>query len=305
VAERVAAGIVDVYTTLGYQGGQAAGTGIVISANGDVLTNNHVVEGATKIEAVDLGNGKTYTATVVGFNRSEDIAVIRLRGASGLNTASIGNSDGVRVGDSVLGIGNAGGQGGAPDVAAGTVTALNQSITATDQDGGNAEQLTELIQVRANIQPGDSGGPLVNANGDVIGVDTAASSRYRLGDRRSAGEGFAIPINKAMSIAQQIQSGKASETVHIGESALLGVSVSGNGDGVTVGQVLANGPAQQAGLGMGDVITTLDGKAVDSPTTLTHLMDQHHPGDTVTIGWVDQNQQQHTGTAHLVAGPTG
>jgi S1-C subfamily serine protease len=318
VAAGVAPGLVDVNTVLGYGGGQAAGTGIVLTANGEVLTNNHVVQGATKIEVTDIGNGKTYSATVVGYDRGQDIAVLQLQGASGLATAKTGDSTQVAVGDSIIGIGNAGGAGGAPSVAPGTVTALDQAITASDQSGANAQQLTGLIQINANIQPGDSGGPLVNSSGQVIGVDTAASARYHLNRGGGSGsgqavQGFAIPINQAMSIVHQIESGKGSSTLHIGGSAMLGVSVTdpaaaaadGSGQGAAVSQVLSGGPAAQAGLAAGDVILSVDGQAVGSATALTGLMDQHHPGDTVKLTWLDQNQQQHTGTAKLVTGPVG
>src|SRR5262245_21247732 len=167
IAGAVSAGLVDVNTTLGMQGAQAAGTGMVLTSDGRVLTNNHVVEGATAIEVNDIGNGRTYKAGVVGYDRSHDIAVLQLQGASGLTTIGTGDSDRVAVGDQVIGIGNAGGRGGEPSVAPGTVTALDQTITATDDTGGNAEQLSGLIQINANIQPGDSGGPLVNSAGQV------------------------------------------------------------------------------------------------------------------------------------------
>jgi S1-C subfamily serine protease len=327
VAAKVSPGLVDVNTVLGYQSAQAAGTGIVLTSNGEVLTNNHVVEGATQIQVTDIGNGQTYQASVVGYDRSHDIAVLQLQGASGLTTATTGNSSQAAVGDQIVGIGNAGGAGGAPSVASGTVTALNQQITATDQSGSSAEQLTGLIQVNANIRAGDSGGPLVNSAGQVIGVDTAASASYQFGGRGGASrgsdgqatapQGFAIPINQALSVAQQIVSGSASSTVHVGGSPMMGVSViapsalgtgggvAGQASGAVVADVLPNGPAAHAGLTAGDVITSLGGQTVDSPTTLTNLMDQHHPGDNVTVTWLDQAQQQHTATTQLVTGPVG
>jgi S1-C subfamily serine protease len=312
VATKVASGLVDINTTLGFQGGQAAGTGIVLTADGEVLTNNHVVEGATQIQVTDIANGQTYPGTVVGYDRAQDIAVLRLQGASGLTTATTGDSSRVAVGDQILGIGNAGGAGGDPSVAPGTVTALDQSITASDQSGGNAEQLTGLIQVNANIQPGDSGGALADSSGQVIGVNTAASPSYRLGRRGgqvTAAEGFAIPINQALTVAHQIESGTASSTVHIGESAVLGVTVgdaSASGvSGAAVGQVLASGPGAQAGLTAGSVITSVDGTTIDSATTLTHVMDQHHPGDNIALTWLDQSQRQHTATVKLAKGPVG
>ena len=176
IAARVDPGLVDVVSTDGDQQATAAGTGIVLSASGLVLTNNHVINGATAIKVTDIGNGRTYTAKVVGYDASHDVAVIQLQNASGLTTASLGNSSTVQSGDSVVALGNAGGKGGTPSVAAGTVTGLNQSITASDDLSGASEQLTGLIQTNADIQPGDSGGSLVNSYGQVIGIDTAASS---------------------------------------------------------------------------------------------------------------------------------
>ena len=231
IASRISPGLVDVTSTLGYAGATAAGTGIVLTSNGEVLTNNHVINGATSVKVTDIGNGKTYQATVVGYDASHDIAVLQLTGASGLTTAATGNSSTVRVGDNVVGLGNAGGRGGAPSVAAGTVTALNQSITASDEGSSSSEQLSGLIETNADIQAGDSGGPLVNSHGQVIGVDTAASSGSQFGngsggssdpfggfgDNGSSNSGqqtttqaFAITINTALSIANQIESGHAS-----------------------------------------------------------------------------------------------
>jgi S1-C subfamily serine protease len=190
----------------------------------------------------------------------------------------------------------------------GQVTALNQSITASDEGSGASEQLTGLIQIEADIQAGDSGGPLVNRDAQVIGVDTAATTGFRI--RASGGQGFAIPINSAISIANQILGNHASSTVHLGATAFLGVNVTqtGNGSsgaGAGVTGVVAGSPAESAGLGAGDVIVSVDGQAVDSPTTLTTLLDTHHPGDKVTIGWTDQAGQSHSAAVSLANGPVG
>ena len=226
IASRVDPALVDVVSTDGYQGATSAGTGIVLSSTGEVLTNNHVVNGATSIKVTDIGNGKTYTATVVGYDASHDVAVIQLQGASGLTTASLGNSSTVQTGDSVTALGNAEGKGGTPSVATGTVTALNQSITASDELSSVSEQLTGLIETNAPIQPGDSGGSLVNSYGQVIGMDTAAgSSDQPQGQSSTATQAYAIPINEAVSIAQQIESGTTTADVHIGATAFLGLEI--------------------------------------------------------------------------------
>jgi S1-C subfamily serine protease len=300
----VSAAVVDINTTLGYGGGQAAATGIVLTSSGLVLTNNHVVNGATAIAATDVGNGQTYAATVVGYDVSHDVAVIKLTNASGLQTASIGDSSTLAVGDRVVGVGNAGGVGGEPSAATGTVTALDQSITASDAGDGTSEQLTGLIQVDAQIQPGDSGGPLVDTAGRVVGVDTAASA----GTTFSAGgsEGFAIPIRTALGIAREIVSGTSSSAaVHIGGTGFLGVQVTGSPDlsGVEVAAVVAGSAAAQAGLSAGDLITAVDAHAVDSPDTLGSLLRADHPGDRVSVTWYDQQGQQHTATVELGSGP--
>jgi S1-C subfamily serine protease len=235
IASKVDPGLVDIDTTLGYQQEQAAGTGVVLSSGGIILTNNHVIDGATTISVTDVGNGKTYTASVVGYDRTKDIAVLQLHNASGLTTANLGNSSTASVGEDVVGIGNAGGTGGTPSAAGGTVTALNQSITASDDGDGTSEQLSGLIETNADIQPGDSGGALVNSSGQVLGIDTAASAgfSFQSNDQSSGTQGFAIPIDTALTLARAIVAGNASSTVHIGTTAFLGVEVSPTGSSST------------------------------------------------------------------------
>ena len=182
----------------------------MLSGNGIILTNNHVIDGATSISVTDIGNKKTYKASVVGYDRTKDIAVLQLQNASGLQTATLGNSSNASVGEDVVGVGNAGGTGGTPSAAGGTVTALNQSITASDDGDGTSEQLSGLIETNADIQPGDSGGALVDTSGDVIGIDTAASAgfSFQSNDQSSGTQGFAIPINTALAIAKSIEAGQ-------------------------------------------------------------------------------------------------
>jgi S1-C subfamily serine protease len=215
--------LVDINTNLSYEDEQAAGSGMVLTSNGEILTNNHVIDGATSVSVTDVGNGKTYTAKVVGYDRTGDVAVVQLTGASGLQTITTNSS--VSDGEAVVGVGNAGGTGGTPSTAGGSVVALNQSITASDETGGNSESLTGLIETNAGIQAGDSGGSLVNTAGQVLGMDTAASTS----SEGSGTQAYSIPITTALLIAKQIEAGKSSSTVHIGATGFLGVSVESSG----------------------------------------------------------------------------
>jgi S1-C subfamily serine protease len=329
IASRVDPGLVDIVSTLGYQNAEAAGTGMVVTSSGEVLTNNHVIDGATSIKVTDVGNGRSYTATVVGYDKADDVAVLQLQGASGLSTVSFGNSSSVTTGDTVVALGNAGGKGGSPSVAAGTVTALNQAITASDEGSGSSESLTGMLQTNADIQAGDSGGALVNAEGQVIGMNTAASSSSEMsspfgsspsgqssssGSSQSETEGFAIPINKALSIASEIEAGDASSTVHIGATGFLGVEVGSSGNsfmpggeqdssGLTVEGTLSGSPAANAGLSAGDVIDSINGHAVSSSSDVQSAIGQGHPGDKVSVTWTDQYGQSHTSTVTLANGP--
>ena len=325
IASRVDPALVDVISTDGYQGATSEGTGIVLTSNGEVLTNNHVIEGATSVKVIDIGNGKTYTATVVGYDASHDVAVIQLQDASGLTTASLGDSSSVQTGDSVTALGNAEGKGGTPAVATGTVTALNQSITASDQLSAVSEQLTGLIETNAPIQPGDSGGPLVNSYGQVIGMDTAASSNYQFqGQSSTATQAYSIPIDNALSIAKQIEAGTTSADVHIGATAFLGLEIGGsssntggfggfggfggqNGQsgtsGVTIAGTVSGSPAANAGLTQGDTITAIAGQSVTSAEDVAHGLVKYHPGDSISVSWTDTSGQSHTTNLTLTSGP--
>ena len=270
--------MVNIDTKFGYNNAVGAGTGIVIDPNGVVLTNNHVISGATEISAFDVGNGQTYGVDVVGYDRTQDIAVLQLRGAAGLPTAAIGG--GVSVGEPVVALGNAGGQGGTPSAVSGKVVALNQAVSATDTLTGAEERLGGLIQADTPIKPGDSGGPMVNNAGQVIGVNTAASDNYKM----SGGQGFAIPIGRAMGVAGQIRAGAGSNTVHVGPTAFIGLGVTdNNGDGARVERVVATGPGAAAGIAPGDVITGVDNVPINGATAMTDVLVPHHPGDTIAV----------------------
>ena len=314
IAAQTDPGLVDVVSTLGLQQAESAGTGLVLTPSGEVLTNNHVIKGATAIKVRDIGNGRTYPAKVVGYDQSRDIAVLQLQGASGLQTAALGDSSTAKVGDKVVALGNALGKGGTPAVAVGHIAGLNASIVASDEGAGTSERLTGLIHHNAPIQPGDSGGPLVSNTGKVIGIDTAASAstgfQFQPNTRTQA---FAIPINGAVALAQQIEAGQASDTVHIGPTGLLGVGVMSAGQaassgisagsGAVVEQALPNTPAAGAGITSGDVIVAAGGRTVTSPAGLQAALERFHPGNSVNITWQDQSGQTHSATVVLANGP--
>jgi S1-C subfamily serine protease len=315
VARKINPGLVDINTQT--QSGPAAGTGMVVTANGEVITNNHVIKGAESITATDIGNGRTYTARVVGYDRTHDVAVIQLEDASGLATVPIGNSSSVRVGSSILTFGNAGGVGGTPSVAGGAISALGRSISASDPETpGDAERLTGLIEIDGQIQPGDSGGPLTSG-GKVVGMDTAASVGFNF--QSASGAGYAIPINQALAIGKTIVSGQSTASIHIGETAIIGVLVASNTSGnltysgcpasestesgVLIADPPINGaPAASTGIERCDLITGVGGTTVSSPAALLNVMETHHPGDSVALRWLDTSGQTHTVLIKLAVG---
>jgi S1-C subfamily serine protease len=306
IAHEVDPGLVDIDTQLGYQGLAAAGTGIVLTSNGLVLTNNHVINGSTVMRVTDVGNAKVYPADVVGYDESSDVAVVQLRGASGLTTAGLGDSSSATVGEAVVAIGNAGGVGGTPIAAGGSVTALGQSITASDSGDGTSEQLRDLIQTDADVQPGDSGGSLVDTNGHVIGVDTAASSGFSLSGGGGGQEGFAIPIDTAVTLAHEIVAGHGSTDIHIGATAFLGVSFSAESPGGlsdTVFKVIGGTAAEQAGITAGDVITRFGRTTVHAPGDLTRALVAYRPGERVVVVWTSAGGATHQADVTLTMGP--
>jgi S1-C subfamily serine protease len=352
VASKVEPGMVDITATLRYTGQVFEGTGMVLSQSGLVLTNNHVVSGSTGLAATVVSTGRKYTAQIVGTDAQDDVALLRLVGASGLKTVQVGDSSKVTLGAPVVALGNAGGQGGAPAVTSGSITALNRTITASDAGSGDSETLHNMLQTNAQIAEGDSGGPLANAAGQVIGMNTAANTRS-LGPQGSR-EGFAIPINRALTIAHQMAAGHGSAKIRIGQPAFMGIAVAStspsaassadspqqqlqqlnqtagrlgggidsngrclrNGGGnpvpgsiapASTGTLIAgafcNAPADDAGLTGGDVILAINRQAVGAPASLTGLLAHYHPGDTVSVTWMDTSGQRHTSSVTLITGP--
>jgi S1-C subfamily serine protease len=291
--------------------GRGAGTGMVISSDGQVLTNNHVIQGATSIQVTIPGRSRTYVAHFVGADTTGDVALLQIQGVSGLSTVTLADSSSLSVGQAVLAIGNALGRGGPPTVTQGTISALGRSITIDDSRGG-FEHLTGLIQTDALIQPGDSGGPLVNSSAQVVGIITAGSrtTRFQTGSR----VGYAITSSTALSVVNEIRAGHATSSIIVGEPGFLGVEVQeldaatagrlglGSTSGVLVVNATAGTPAARAGISDGSVITAVDGQRISSIDELGAALHRHGPGENVRVTWVDTNGT-HTATMRLISGP--
>lgn len=292
-------GVVTIVSTLRYQNAQSAGTGMVASTDGEILTNNHVIRGATSIVATVESTGKSYRADVVGTAPNSDIAVLQLRNASGLATARLAaDAAGLRVGDQVTGVGNAGGTG-TLTAASGMVTALNRSITAADETGQEAERLSNLIEINAKIIAGDSGGPLYNDSGEIVGINTAASAKHS-----ASSSAYAIRIDDARAIAGKIESGVETTSIHIGYPGFLGVSTgNANGNGARVRGLLSGGPAAAAGITAGSTVTAIDGTAVTSAQSLRSALAAKAPGTRVVVTWTDANGSARSATVTLAVGP--
>ena len=243
LAAKVDPGLVDVTSDLKYSGATAEGTGMVISSNGLVLTNNHVIDESTSVSAQIVTSGRTYTAKVIGYDSTDDVALLQLVGASGLKTVSLADSSQVKVGEAVLALGNAGGRGGLPSTAQGTVNALNQSIKASDSGADTTEDLHGMLETNAPIQEGDSGGPLVNGSGQVIGMDTAANPGHRRGRRGHDGHpGLRDPDRQGHLDRRRDQRREGLATVHIGLSGFIGVNVGDAAKPTSAGSAIPGRP---------------------------------------------------------------
>ena len=345
IERKVKPGLVDITSQLKYASETAEGTGMILSSNGLVLTNNHVIDGATYVTVALADNPRRiYPARVVGYDSVDDVALLKLTGAAGLATVNIGDSSQVRVGTPVLALGDAEGKGGVTP-APGAISGVNRSIQASDEGSGTTEDLNHMLETNAQIQQGDSGGALANNAGQVIGMVTAANTAS--GGQQGNTTGFAIPIDNALNIARQIAGGQSSSTIHIGLPGFLGVEVaptsspnprqqareeqqSGDRGGasprgpgcVAIGQepgvppriapadagalilgVLCDTAARSRGLAPGDVIISVNGQAVTNPNALTAITAGYHPGDVVSVGWLDTRGRRHTAKIMLGDGP--
>jgi len=341
VYDLISPSVVDITATLRYDDETASGTGFFVDPkDGLVLTNNHVIRGATSVTVVVPGTGRSYQAQIVGADTGADIAVLRILPVPGAPSAPIGDSATVSVGTTVVAIGNRAGAGGPPVLAGGVISATGRTIAAADGASGFTETLHNMLQTTAKIQPGDSGGPLADASGSVIGVDTAAGTG-------GAEAGYAIPINTAMSIERQIISGRPAPGIVLGVGGFLGVivpsttapspraqaaderslgtvpagsasqigclpteagagvpvSVAPVNSGALVDGVLCGTAADAAGITAGDVIITADGRAVSSPDALTAIVNACPPGSVVQVTWVSPADATRTSRVRLDSAP--
>jgi len=283
VAAKVLPSVVSISVRTASGGG--TGTGVVISSDGLVLTNNHVVADAEQGASLEVSfnDGRTAAATLVGRDPITDLAVIRASGVSDLKPATLGDSSVLKPGQSVVAIGSPLGLEGT--VTSGIVSALNRPVRTGDSNPTGESQSTviDAIQTDAAINPGNSGGPLVNMRGEVVGINSAiASLGSSSGQSGSIGLGFSIPINQARRVADQLT--KSGGAVH----AQLGVSVSDIADvtaqgGAAIAMVTPGGSAAEAGIDVGDVVTKVGNREVDSADALIAAVRTHQPGDKVTL----------------------
>ena len=312
-AARLIPAVVDINTTIqtANSTAKAAGTGLILTSSGDVLTNNHVVQGAISVEVTIQGRSGSFTADVVGVDPTEDLAVIHIRGVSGLPTVPFADSSKLQIGQTVVAIGNALGLGGTPRVTQGSITDLNQTITASE-NGNNPEQLSGMIQSDAQISPGDSGGALANTAGQVVGIITAGqTSSFSTEASRIA---YAIPSSTAVRIANQIRSGRSGGGVIIGPVGYLGVGVEtldsatasklglNISSGALVRSVQKGSPAESAGITQGSVITAINSTTIDTSTSLGTALHAFKPGQSVSVTWVSGSATR-TANVNLTTGP--
>jgi S1-C subfamily serine protease len=287
-------GLVRVSTTLKYQNGAAAGTGMVLTSDGEVITNHHVVEGATDVKVTVMSTGDTYPAQVVGTDAKDDVAVLQLTNATGLATVTP-DTTGVSVGDTVTAVGDAGGSETTFTQADGKVTATDQHITTHDSNGSLGERLSGLIEISSDVISGDSGGATYDDQGEVVGMTTAASTGS------SDIVGYAIPISTVFQIAGDLENHVINARYAYGAPAFLGLGLTGTG--TTVQGVYPGTPAARAGIAAGATITQIGGTRVSTADGLKQVIHTYSPGDQVQLTWTDAGGASHTATVTLIKGP--
>jgi S1-C subfamily serine protease len=287
-------GLVRIASTLKYEGGAAAGTGMILTSTGEVVTNHHVVEGSTSVRVTVMTTGTSYRATVVGTDTKDDVAVLQLQNASGLQTVTP-DTDGIATGDAVTAVGDAGGNTSTFTAAAGKILAQGQDITTSSEPGHPGERLRGLIKISSDVMSGDSGGATYDDQGEVVGMTTAASSGT------SDVVGYAIPIAKVLSIAGDLENGTQNARYEYGSPAFLGLGLAGQG--TRVGDVYAGTPAARAGITAGDTVTRVGATRVRTAQQLRGAVQTFSPGDRVRIAWTDASGTSHIATVTLMSGP--
>lgn len=275
--------------------GIAAGTGMVLTADGTVLTNYHVVAGTYSLEVTIADSGDTYTATVLGFDQSKDVALLQLADASGLDTVTI-DDDEVSVGDEVAAVGNAGGEGVLVR-AAGEVVGLDRSLTvSSDSPWGSEEDLSGVIETTAGAVPGHSGGPMFDDEGEVLGITTAGSTE--------AERSYAVPIADALEVVDTIEAGRDAGTVRVGPAGYMGIVI-GNASryGVTITDVVSGSPADEAGIEVGSTLVQIGDTRVSETTNLATVIRALEPDDEVTVEWLTPRGESRSASITLTASP--
>lgn len=280
----------------GSRWGEGIGTGMILTEDGQVLTNYHVVAGSEELRVTVADTGRVYDATLVGRDRIQDVALLQLEDAAGLQPVSVSEAA-VRLADTVYAVGNGNGQGFLTRLG-GEVTGVNESIDVSDLAFTATDRLTGLIRTDADVVPGYSGGPLLDARGQVIGINTAASMG-------PAVDGYARPIGEAMDVVEQVRSGRENNRIRIGPKGALGVEVASGrrGTGAVVAGLSEGSASAEAGVERGDVITSVNGVEIGSGEALANLIDGMDPGETVRVTWEDSSGQQSGGEVTLGESP--
>jgi len=290
-------GLVLIDTEINYGQAAAAGTGMVLTAGGIVITNHHVVAGSTSISVTDPSTGNQYQADVLGYDTTDDVAVLQLEGATNMATVTMSTQVG-KVGDAITAVGNAEGQGQLVE-AAGRILGTDVSITVSEEDGSGQANLTGLFQTTAALVPGDSGGAMFDNSSKVVAMNVAGSTSQR------NPEGYGIPVVTVLKVANAVLTGQANSTITLGRTAALGISIlSTQAAGAPqIIEVIPGAAADQAGIRVGSTLTSLDGITLTSPDQIKPILATHQPGDKVQATWTDRSGRQHTATVTLGVAP--
>jgi S1-C subfamily serine protease len=299
VARAVGPAVVDLDVSLA-NGGHVSATGMVLTPAGEVVTSNHSIAQATAIVARTAGRGRTYAATVLGYDRTADVAVLSLVGASGLATIEPADSSALGVGDPVVAIGSVAGVAGVPTPLTGTVTARDRRVEA------GAETLDGMDALDVLTRTGDSGGPVSDASAKVVAMITSAPGGGRFREQTREDATFAMPIDDVLAVVDRVDAGQNTSSVHVGPTAALGVVVRptlpDGGAGAYVVSVQGDGPAARAGIVADTIIVSIDDATIPTIGVLDATLDRYRPGDVVRVGWVDRDGVYRTRAVRLGSG---